>query len=46
MLTPMQAILVEGINTFADLAAGGFESMKELAQAVKKSFAELSKGHL
>jgi tape measure domain-containing protein len=41
MLTPMQAILVEGINTFADLAAGGFESMKELAQAVKKSVAEI-----
>jgi tape measure domain-containing protein len=41
MLTPMQAILVEGINTFADLAAGGFESMKELAQAVKKSVSEI-----
>lgn len=41
MLTPMQAILVQGINTFADLAAGGFESMKELAQAVKKSVAEI-----
>lgn len=41
MLTPMQAILVEGINSFADLAAGGFESMKELAQAVKKSVAEI-----
>jgi tape measure domain-containing protein len=41
MLTPMQAILVEGINTFADLAASGFESMKELAQAVKKSVAEI-----
>jgi len=41
MLTPMQAILVQGINTFADLAAGGFESMKELAAAVRKSIADI-----
>jgi hypothetical protein len=41
MLSPLQKYIVIGIEAFANLAASGFESMKELAAAVRKSIADI-----
>ena len=41
LLSSFQKTLVEGINSFASLASNGFNSMKELAAAVKSSIASI-----
>jgi tape measure domain-containing protein len=39
LLSPMQKSLVMGVEAFANLAESGFKSMKDLADAVRKSIA-------